>query len=59
MGRSKGQPTGAWVSYYDGEEAVPADENFQGVTEKAGDGYGDEKVSADADIKGQRGQSVG
>lgn len=46
------------ISYY-GEETVPGDENFQGVTEKVGDGCGREKVSADAEVKGLRSQSVG
>lgn len=40
--------------YY--EEAVPGDENFLGVTEKVGDGCGGEKVNADAEVKGLRGQ---
>lgn len=55
VGESKSQPVGCWVSYH--EEA--GDENFLGVTEKVGDGCGGERVSADTEVKGLKGQSVG
>lgn len=56
--RVKVSQWGGWISY-DGREAGPGDENVQGVTEKVGDGCGREKVSADAEVKALRGQSVG
>lgn len=57
VGESQSQPVGCWSSYY--EEAVPGEENFLGVCEKAGDACWGEKVSEETEVKSLKGQSVG